>query len=1104
MKTILGLVLIVITSFSCVAGTLHVPGDYGTISEAVEAAETGDEIRIAAGRYVEEIVLDKDVTLVGEGAELTVLGNLSAEPAVSVQGAHVELHNLSIAKALSAHFAAVHVKEESSARLQDVRVTARDGVCIGVESDSHLELLASSILDGEVGLSSLGTIIIEESEFRGNAYGIRVFGGVASLHECTFVMNGAAISTGTPQETHVTFCRFNENSVAIDAYGEAAIKGTGNAFANNDEDIQGQVVEGFRSAMPAGSETEIVFPHPEYGDLGQAILALASNGVLRLQTSSEVAEITIDKSIRIESASVDGIPELWNSAFRVVAGGRLEIEGVRLLYQYEAAIKLVETGALELLECDVAAMDYGYWYAIEMMDESRASISRSRFMLEGESTGIRVDDEATLWIEDSVIRDFDRTGIVRYGSAQIDGQGNSITGAGVALLGDIPGHVLAGHLEGTSEVVKHPGDGFSCLQAAVDAVVSGGTLIIASGEYEESLTVGKHVTVRGESADNPPVLLASGSFQTVVSLVRDADVQLENLRFQDCDYAVKLSNSGRLALSGCIFEQGYQSIATDGETNLLVTDCEFAAIEGIGIAANQTCSVVVEKSRFISCATAIQISGWAAVRVDDCQFRDNDEVVDTWDFHVLEIRNSVFRGNQESIGGVSSDYPSQLLLDGCLFEGSGSAGLSLRAANISVRDCTIRERLPDNSQSDVFDEDSYSFLASGETVELANLEVDSLSWTGITLWCRSIAMRDCAIRAPQGRGVKFSSYEDEETTFLMERTSVSECRIGVLARSQSDGRIEDCLLLDNKPYGVFIEKGAEVGGTGNLFAGNAEDVCSLSKQSTGDFAQIAPGDLERIDLTPNSPMTLEQAFQDIAEGGIIWLGDGEYPSASVARWGFEIRALPGTQPVIRERLWDFPAISLALEADLQVEGLRFAGPGEHTEKVFDFSTAFELFGESSLRLADCTIEGWSHAIDLRNRSSAFLEDCIISDARDGIRVAGTSRLEVQESTFEGITGWFSEAIGCLDSSLASVVRCEFISNDQAIALYDDSRLTMSSSVIRDNHYGLEHFDACREQAVLTEAPVVQGQGNLFEVNAEYDVCPDRDNPLWPEGFFVDD
>jgi VCBS repeat-containing protein len=76
--TILSMLITIPQPALAAGATINVPGDYATIQAAINAASSGDIINILAGTYVENIVVDKPLTIMGAGQ-----GNTIIQPAVS-------------------------------------------------------------------------------------------------------------------------------------------------------------------------------------------------------------------------------------------------------------------------------------------------------------------------------------------------------------------------------------------------------------------------------------------------------------------------------------------------------------------------------------------------------------------------------------------------------------------------------------------------------------------------------------------------------------------------------------------------------------------------------------------------------------------------------------------------------------------------------------------------------------------------------------------------------------------------------------------------------------------------------------------------------------
>lgn len=68
-----GLALYSSASTASAASTLFVPTQYATIQAAVDAANDGDTIKVRPGTYVEQVSIDKDLTVTGAGAGSTII-----------------------------------------------------------------------------------------------------------------------------------------------------------------------------------------------------------------------------------------------------------------------------------------------------------------------------------------------------------------------------------------------------------------------------------------------------------------------------------------------------------------------------------------------------------------------------------------------------------------------------------------------------------------------------------------------------------------------------------------------------------------------------------------------------------------------------------------------------------------------------------------------------------------------------------------------------------------------------------------------------------------------------------------------------------------------
>ncbi|NIR16099.1 MAG: hypothetical protein GWN86_20125 [Desulfobacterales bacterium] len=100
--TLLAAVFAVASSVSVAASSsmIHVPEDYGSIQEAVDAANPRDIILVSAGIYYEHVTVNKTVSLLGENHKTTIIdGNNRSDIILNVTANNVKISGFTIQNA---------------------------------------------------------------------------------------------------------------------------------------------------------------------------------------------------------------------------------------------------------------------------------------------------------------------------------------------------------------------------------------------------------------------------------------------------------------------------------------------------------------------------------------------------------------------------------------------------------------------------------------------------------------------------------------------------------------------------------------------------------------------------------------------------------------------------------------------------------------------------------------------------------------------------------------------------------------------------------------------------------------------------------------------
>ncbi len=214
--------LLLILTRPASAATLEVPASYASVQDAIAAAAPGDTIQIASGTFNGEVLVDKDVTLVGSGmndtilfsstgeftlaaaagvtttlSDLTVSGSDTRVAANADTGSDITLTNVKLRSGYSS------TRWGAAMRVFSATVTIRDSVICGNASDG---VPAGLFVHESSSLDVSGSVFFDSAaNFDGGAAYVR---GDAVLTNNTFygtsADRGAAVYASSLADVTVT------------------------------------------------------------------------------------------------------------------------------------------------------------------------------------------------------------------------------------------------------------------------------------------------------------------------------------------------------------------------------------------------------------------------------------------------------------------------------------------------------------------------------------------------------------------------------------------------------------------------------------------------------------------------------------------------------------------------------------------------------------------------------------------------------------------------------------------------------------------------------------------------------------------------------------
>ena len=187
------------------AATLKVPGSYATIQAAIDAASAGDTIKISKGRYTENIVVNKSLTIRGKKYKTRIQAANAGSPVVTVAADNVVL------KQFDTHGGSfgVTASNVSSLKLQSLRVQNAQADGVFLRNVNNATLLKCRVYNNagngvllEANDPAAGNTIQKCRIYENSGYGISLQQSSGTLVESSRIYNNNDIGINGGDSVH--------------------------------------------------------------------------------------------------------------------------------------------------------------------------------------------------------------------------------------------------------------------------------------------------------------------------------------------------------------------------------------------------------------------------------------------------------------------------------------------------------------------------------------------------------------------------------------------------------------------------------------------------------------------------------------------------------------------------------------------------------------------------------------------------------------------------------------------------------------------------------------------------------------------------------------
>ena len=533
------------------------PGE--SIQAAIDKAPAGAVICLGKGTWNENIKITKSVTIRGEGSDNTVISGVNAGyPVVWITAPLVQTQTVSVT------LTGFKVQPSWQGALSGCAIWYEHICGYGVLAQGAAQVTIVNLVVSQCGsgIALLGAVRA------------MIFGSTISQSK----VDGIFIA-GSAQAT-ISGNRIENNELAgIRCGSQGKVHGSGNRMRDNGIDLVGNLSGTLRMPLVTATERKIVYPDPRFSSLQEAIDALLPGGELVLKAGEYKGGITIAKKLRL--AGKTGLPTIIGSKDNPV-------------------LSLVEGAQLTVTNLTITGGKYG----LRLWADAQATVTDCVISKNSDS-GVALSGSAQATITDNLFAS-NGCGIFSESTGTVTGGGNRMQDNGVDLAGNLSGTLRVPLATATERKIVYPNPRFSSLQAAVDALLPGGELVLNGNEHNNRVNGFTFAYTRGgvTIAKKMRIVVAPGTHVSIrggggpaFSLIHGADVEMTGVVINAGEAGLVLGADARAALSDCqiagIWDYG---ILLVGSAQLTVTNSKIFRTNGTGVALRNLSCITLSNS----------------------------------------------------------------------------------------------------------------------------------------------------------------------------------------------------------------------------------------------------------------------------------------------------------------------------------------------------------------------------------------------------------------------------------------------------------------------------------------------------------------------------